>query len=92
MYKRILAAIDNSPFSGACCTAAISLAHTFGGEIIGSHVYAARMHEKRFRQMESTLPEEYLVDEELERQRVVHDSLISLGMQLISDCYLDALE
>ena len=60
--------------------------------MVGSHVYAARMHERRFRQMETTLPEEYLVDEELERQRAIHDSLIALGLQLISESYLDALE
>lgn len=84
--------MDNSPSSDACCAAAVSLASAFGAQIVGSHVYAARMHERRFRQMEATLPEEYLVDEELERQRTIHDSLIALGLQLISDCYLDTLE
>lgn len=91
-YQQILVAVDNSRFSEACTTAELSLASTFGGEITGSHVYAARMHERRFRQMEATLPEEYLVDEELERQREIHDSLIALGLRLISDSYLDALE
>ncbi|MDP7509817.1 MAG: universal stress protein [Dehalococcoidia bacterium] len=92
MYQRILVPLDNSPFSEGCSTAAVSLAQAFGGELVGSHVYAARMHERRFRQMETTLPEEYLVDEELERQRAIHDSLIALGLQLISESYLDALE
>jgi nucleotide-binding universal stress UspA family protein/predicted Zn-ribbon and HTH transcriptional regulator len=92
MYKRILTAVDNSPFSEACSTAALSLAGAFGGQVVGSHVYAARMHERRFRQMEATLPEEYLVDRELERQRAIHESLIAMGLQLISDSYLDALE
>lgn len=92
MFKKICVAVDNSPSSDACCAAAVSLARAFGAQIVGSHVYAARMHERRFRQMEATLPEEYLVDKELERQRTVHDSLIALGLQLISDCYLDALE
>ncbi len=91
-YTKILVAVDNSRFSEACTTAALSLASTFGSEITGSHIYAARMHERRFRQMEATLPEEYLVDEALERQREIHDSLIALGLQLISDSYLDALE
>ncbi len=91
-YRKILVAMDNSPFSEACATAAVSVATVFGGELVGSHVYAARMHERRFRQMEATLPEEYLVDDELERQRDIHDSLIALGLKLISDCYLDALE
>jgi nucleotide-binding universal stress UspA family protein len=92
MYKRILVAVDNSPFSEGCSTAAVSLAQAFGAEVVGCHVYAARMHERRFRQMEATLPEEYLVDKELERQRAIHDSLIALGLQLISDCYLDDLD
>ncbi len=91
-YEKILVAVDNSPFSDACCTAAVSLARVFGAEIVGTHIYAARMHERRFRQMEATLPEEYLADEELERQRAIHDSLIALGLQLISDSYLDKLE
>ena len=70
----------------------MSLARAFGGEVVGSHVYAARMHERRFRQMEATLPEEYLEEEgELERQRAIHGSLITLGLQLISDSYLDVL-
>lgn len=92
MYKRILVPLDNSPFSEGCSSVVVSLARAFGAEVVGSHVYAARMHERRFRQMETTLPEEYLVDRELERQRAVHDSLIALGLQLISDCYLDVLE
>ncbi len=92
MYKNILVAVDNSPYSEACCNAAVSLAQAFGAGVTGCHAYPARLHERRFRQMEATLPEEYLADEELERQRAIHQSLISLGLQLISDCYLDALE
>jgi len=92
MYKKIYVPVDNSPFGEACSVAALSLASAFGAEIVGSHVYAARMHERRFRQMEATLPEEYLEERELERQRAIHDSLITLGLQLISDSYLDVLE
>lgn len=91
-YKRILVAVDNSPVSEAVASAGVSVATAFGGRLVGSHVYAARMHERRFRQMEATLPDEYLVDDELERQRDIHESLIALGLQLISDSYLDVLE
>lgn len=91
-FKKTLVAVDNSPFSAACAVAGVSVARTFGGEVVGAHVYAARMHERRFRQMEATLPDRYLVEEELDRQRTIHDSLITLGLQLISDCYLDDLE
>ncbi|MEE9247622.1 MAG: universal stress protein [Dehalococcoidia bacterium] len=92
MFKNICVLVDNSPSSDACCDAAISIAQAFGSRVTGVHAYAARMHERRFRQMESTLPEKYLVDGELERQRTIHASLIALGLELISHSYLDALE
>jgi nucleotide-binding universal stress UspA family protein/Zn finger protein HypA/HybF involved in hydrogenase expression len=41
--------------------------------------------------MEYTLPEEYKDENELERQRKIHDSLIAMGLQLISDSYLDVM-
>src|SRR3989442_10853900 len=60
--------------------------------LVGTHVYAARMHDVRFKQMEYTLPEEYQHEQELERQRKIHDSLITRGLQLISDSYLDVMK
>jgi nucleotide-binding universal stress UspA family protein len=42
--------------------------------------------------MEFTLPEEYLVEQELHRQRKIHDSLITMGLELISDCYLESMK
>ena len=58
---------------------------------MGCHVYAAKLHDYRFKQMEYTLPEEYLDEVELERQRKIHDSLITMGLKLISDSYLDGM-
>jgi nucleotide-binding universal stress UspA family protein/Zn ribbon nucleic-acid-binding protein len=55
-------------------------------------VYAARLHDYRFKQMEYTLPEEYKDETELERQRKIHDSLIAMGLQLISESYLDVMK
>ena len=49
------------------------------------------MHDYRFKQMEYTLPEEYLDEIELERQRKIHDSLITMGLKLISESYLDGM-
>ena len=92
MYRKICAPIDNSEHANACVEAALSLARAFGAELVGSHVYAAGLHERRFKQMEYTLPPEYLAEDELERQRSIHSSLISLGLQLISNSYLDVLE
>ena len=41
---------------------AVRLAQEFDAELVGSHAYAARLHDYRFKQMEFTLPEEYLVE------------------------------
>jgi nucleotide-binding universal stress UspA family protein/Zn finger protein HypA/HybF involved in hydrogenase expression len=41
--------------------------------------------------MDYTLPEEYIDEVELERQRKIHDSLITMGLKLISDSYLDGM-
>ncbi|MFQ5917603.1 MAG: universal stress protein, partial [Candidatus Binatia bacterium] len=89
MYKKILIAIDNSDYSNAATDVGVSLAREFGSTLVGSHVYAARMHDLRFRQMEGGLPEDFQKDQELERQRNIHNSLISKGLNLITDSYLD---
>ena len=33
-----------------------------------------------------------MVEDELHRQRKIHDSLITMGLELISDCYLKAMD
>ena len=91
MYKTICVPVDNSEHSNAAVALSVYLAKAFGAKVVGSHVYAARMHDYRFKQMEFTLPEEYQKEEELERQRQVHDSLIAMGLKLISDSYIDVL-
>jgi nucleotide-binding universal stress UspA family protein len=63
----------------------------YSAKLVGCHVYAAKLHDYRFRQMEYTLPEEYIDEVELERQRKIHDSLITMGLKLISDSYLDGM-
>ncbi|HEX2275665.1 MAG TPA: universal stress protein [Candidatus Tectomicrobia bacterium] len=92
MYKRIFIPVDNSEHSNRCVDIGVTWAQAFGATLIGSHVYAAKMHDYRFKQMEYTLPEEYQDEKELERQRKIHDSLITMGLQLISDSYLDVME
>lgn len=88
MYKTIYVAVDNSDFSNQAVRLAVDLGKTLGSKMVGCHVYAAKMHDYRFKQMEYTLPEEYLEETELERQRKIHDSLITMGLKLISDSYL----
>ena len=91
MLQSVYVALDNSEHSDAATTVAITLADAFSARCIGMHVYAARMHDYRFKQMEYTLPEEYQDEAELLRQRRIHDSLITTGLQLISDSYTDVM-
>jgi nucleotide-binding universal stress UspA family protein len=92
MYKHIYVPVDNSDFSNRAIDLAVELGKAFASKLTGIHVYAARLHDYRFKQMEYTLPEEYKDENELERQRKIHDSLIAMGLQLISDSYLDVME
>ena len=92
MYKKIFIPIDNSKYSGYCSDLGISIAKMFSSELIGGHVYAANLHHKRFREMESGLPEKYRDENELKKQRKFHNSLIGRGLRLISNSYLDGLD
>ena len=92
MYKHIYIPVDNSDHSNRAIDLAVELGRAFGARLTGCHVYAARLHDYRFKQMEYTLPEEYKDETELERQRKIHDSLIAMGLQLISESYLDVLK
>jgi len=92
MYKTIYIPVDNSDHSNMAVDLGVKLAKEFGSKIVGSHVYAAKMHDKRFKQMEAGLPEEYHDEKELDRQRQIHDSLITRGLQIITDSYLDYID
>ena len=92
MYKTIYVPVDNSDYSNCAVESAIAIGRAFDSKLVGCHVYAAKMHDYRFKQMEYTLPEEYLEETELERQRKIHDSLITMGLELISDSYLDHMQ
>jgi nucleotide-binding universal stress UspA family protein len=92
MYQTIYVPVDNSDYSNQAITRAIELGQGFESRLVGCHVYAASMHDYRFKQMEYTLPEEYLEETELERQRKIHDSLITMGLKLISESYLEPMK
>lgn len=92
MYRKIYVPVDNSEHSMAAIDLAVNLARAWGATVVGSHAYAARLHDVRFKQMEFTLPEEYQEETELEKQRQIHDTLITMGLQLISDSYLEVLQ
>lgn len=89
MYRSIYLPLDNSAHSLAGVDLAIALAKASGATLTGSHVYAARLHDRRFRQMEGGLPEPYRKEEKLVEQREIHDDLITRGLKVITDSYLD---
>ncbi|MFQ5431770.1 MAG: universal stress protein [Nitrospinota bacterium] len=92
MYKNIFVLMDNSDYSHWGLDFSIELASLYGSTLIGNHVYAARLHEDRFIQMEPGLPERYQEPAELQRQRAIHGSLIEKGLVIISDSYLDVFQ
>ena len=91
MYKKILLCLDNSPHSTTAIDFALTISKETEATVTGCHVYAAKLHDSRFAEMESGLPERYQNPEELERQRVIHDDLITKGLLAISDSYMGVL-
>jgi len=92
MYQELFVPVDNSQHSDWAINRAIEICGKNGGRITGNHVYAARLHDVRFRQLETGLPAQFQTPEELKHQRKVHDKLIEKGLQLISDSFLDQME
>ena len=89
MYREIFVPVDNSPHSDWAVDRAIELCRKTGGRITGNHVYAARLHDVRFRQLETGLPAQFQTPDEIKKQRKIHDKLIEKGLQLIADSFLD---
>jgi len=87
-YRAILAAADASDHADRGIAEAAGLAALGEATVTGIHVYAARLHDRRFRQMEGGLPEPYRQEQALEHQREVHNELIGRGLGVIADSYL----
>lgn len=93
LYQNILIALDSSDHANTAMEVSIALAGLIAdAQITGVHAYAAKLHDVRFRQMEGGLPEQFREEQELERQRDVHDDLITRGLSIITDSYLDQAE
>src|SRR2546429_1475136 len=56
LYREIFVPVDNSAHSDWAVARAIELCRRSDGRITGNHVYAARLHDVRFRQLETGLP------------------------------------
>ena len=91
MYREIFAPVDNSQCADWAVDRALELCRKSEGHITGNHVYAARLHDVRFRQLETGLPAGFETAEEIKKQRKIHDKLIEKGLQLIADSFLDQL-
>ncbi|HEY8233904.1 MAG TPA: universal stress protein [Vicinamibacteria bacterium] len=89
MYREVFVPVDNSQHSDWAVDRAIELAQLAKGRITANHVYAARLHDVRFRQLETGLPAQFQTPDEIKRQRKIHDKLIEKGLQLIADSFLD---
>jgi len=91
VYREIFIPVDNSQHSDWAVDRAIELARRSQGRLTGNHVYAARLHDVRFRQLETGLPAQFQTPDEIKKQRKIHDKLIEKGLQLIADSFLDQL-
>ena len=92
MYREVLVPVDNSPHSDLAVDRAVEICSRSKGRITATHVYAARLHDVRFRQLEVGLPAQFQEPQEIRRQRKIHDKLIEKGLQLISDSFLDEVD
>src|SRR5260370_3452424 len=91
VYREIFVPVDNSQHSDWAGERAMELCRQSDGQITGTQVYAARLHDVRFRQLETGLPARFQTPDEIKKQRKIHDKLIEKGLQLIADSFLDRL-
>src|SRR6266849_5736079 len=89
MYREIFAPVDNSQHADWAVDRALELCRRSSGRLTSNHVYAARLHDVRFRQLETGLPARFQTPDEIKKQRKIHDTLIEKGLQLIADSFLD---
>lgn len=90
MYRNILLCLDNSLDSGYAAAQTGVIARALGSSVVAVHVYAARLHDRRFEDLEPSLPSEYQDPQRLDASRRTHDTLIGKGLRMISDSYLEA--
>jgi nucleotide-binding universal stress UspA family protein len=91
LYTKAVIPTDNSELCHAGIEWGVDFAQEWGTLLVGNHVYAARLHDDRFRQLEVGLPARFQTEKEIARQRNIHDKLIETGLILISDSFLDVL-
>ncbi|HLG29771.1 MAG TPA: universal stress protein [Candidatus Brocadiales bacterium] len=92
MYKSIYIPVDNSRYSNYAVDVGIAIAKKFDAKVVGSHVYAAKLHNRRLTDMEGGLPPQYQSEKVLQGLRALHGSLIERGLKSISISYLEVLK
>jgi nucleotide-binding universal stress UspA family protein len=91
-FREVFVPVDNSKYSAWAMDRALQIARSFRSTVVGSHIYAARLHDQRFRDMEPGLPPQYQEPTIMAHQRSLHDTLIEKGLKLVSDSYLEILK
>lgn len=89
MYDHILVALDGSEPSRFAGQAAVALAAATGARVTACHIYGARMHRRRFSDMEPGLPAKYQEQEMLGNLRTAHDRLMDEGFRALSTGYIE---
>ncbi|MGR3309508.1 MAG: universal stress protein [Candidatus Brocadiales bacterium] len=92
MYKNIYIPVDNSQYSNHAIDVGISIAKKYDAKVVGGHVYAASLHDRRLKDMEGGLPSQYQQEKVLQGLRNLHGSLIERGLKAISNSYLEVLK
>ena len=74
MYKTIYVPVDNSDYSNRAIDTAVDLGKKFESKLVGSHVYAAKMHDYIYRDQIELAWDQIDYPDELERFDVLNDS------------------
>lgn len=85
---KILLCVDNSAESDHAIAQTAVIGRAFDSEVVAAHVYAARLHDRRFTDLEPNLPQQYQTPQKMESSRRTHAGLIGHGLKMISDSYL----
>jgi nucleotide-binding universal stress UspA family protein len=89
MYSRILVALDGSEYADVGGEVALALARGKDCSLTACHIYDARLHSKRFRDMEPVLPPQYQDEMTIREVRDAHGGLISEGFEALSKGYVE---
>ena len=91
MYQRIYVPVDNSDHSNRAVAWSLALGKAYRRSWSAATSTRQNCTTIAFGKSSAHPAEEYIDEVELERQRKIHDSLITMGLKLISDSYLDGM-